>query len=194
MFEFQNSLYRSVSDMTAAVAQQWLTADGHNDTQTIQQEILPGETPETLADTCISAWGLDQPNTNESGQDEGRTWMQARSMERDDLVAAFKQLIQEYDELLPVQYSNSRDEKPQAWAKFDDFTPTSQDAICTGRVLDGSSDHGYAEEWQVTGVLLVNNESRQAKATYLFTEQEAAQDADCYPWDHNHVARFILVD
>lgn len=62
----------------------------------------------------------------------------------------------------------------------------------TGRVLDGSEDHGYAEEWAEPAVL---PDGRECSRMYLFAADEIVSDdgepleAEDYPWDDAHVAR-----
>ena len=99
------------------------------------------------------------------------------------------------DEVLaaPVQYTNSGDERPVAFAAFSEFEP-SGDAVPTSRVLDGSSDHGFDEEWAEPGYVVIDGEKRQASRMYLFDASETGDDASEYPWDEKHVARIILRD
>ena len=56
----------------------------------------------------------------------------------------------------------------------------------TGRVLDGSPDHGYREEWVEYGTY----QDRPVKVVYLFDDDDLFDDdgreieeADHYPWD-----------
>jgi hypothetical protein len=67
----------------------------------------------------------------------------------------------------------------------------------TGRLLDGSEDHGYAEEWQEPAVM---PDGRRCSRMYLFEDDEIV-DADGepllpedYPWDDEHVSRIILIE
>ncbi|MDD5060685.1 MAG: hypothetical protein PHN44_00170 [Candidatus Marinimicrobia bacterium] len=70
-------------------------------------------------------------------------------------------------------------------------------AVPTGRLLDGSSDHGYVEEWQEPAIL---PDGRQCYRMYLFDDDDITDeegnhlDADCYPWDNDHVRRILLAD
>ena len=67
----------------------------------------------------------------------------------------------------------------------------------TSRVLDGSSDHGYAQEWLEPAVM---PDGTQCKRVYLFDDDDITDDdgepleAEDYPWDDNHVARILLND
>jgi hypothetical protein len=67
----------------------------------------------------------------------------------------------------------------------------------TSRVLNGSRDHGYAEEWSEPAVM---PDGRKCSRIYLFTESEIVNDdgepleAENYPWDDGHVARILLAD
>lgn len=101
----------------------------------------------------------------------------------------------EVEEVLatPVQYTNSGDERPVAFAAFSEFEP-SGDAVPTSRVLDGSSDDGFDEEWAEPGYVVIDGEKRQASRMYLFDASETGDDASEYPWDEKHVARIILGD
>jgi|CXWL01.1.fsa_nt_gi hypothetical protein len=61
----------------------------------------------------------------------------------------------------------------------------------TGRVLDGSSDHGYAQEWAEPGVL---PDGRRCRRMFLFSEEdiEGIEEEENYPWDMEHVVRIVL--
>lgn len=62
----------------------------------------------------------------------------------------------------------------------------------TSRVLDGSEDHGFAEEWAEPAVL---PDGEKVYRMYLFTADEIVNDdgepldAEDYPWDDAHVWR-----
>lgn len=65
----------------------------------------------------------------------------------------------------------------------------------TSRVLEGSSDHGYEQEWVAPCRL---SDGRTGMAVYLFTlldllddEGESCDTAD-YPWDEDHLHRVKL--
>jgi len=60
----------------------------------------------------------------------------------------------------------------------------------TGRVLEGSLDDVYAEEWSEPAVL---PDGRKCERIYLFSADEVEVDeADQLPWDDEHVARIEL--
>ena len=70
----------------------------------------------------------------------------------------------------------------------------------TSRVLDGSSDHGYIEEWVRYGHL---KDGRNIKTVYLFDEDDLKdedgndlyEDAGDYPWDTGlEQGRVVLTD
>lgn len=62
----------------------------------------------------------------------------------------------------------------------------------TSRVLNGSEDSGYAEEWQEPAVM---PDGRKCLRSYLFTAEETTDlEAENYPWDDDHVKRIILID
>ena len=67
----------------------------------------------------------------------------------------------------------------------------------TSRLLDGSEDHGYDEEWQEPAIL---PDGRKCYLMYLFDIADITNaDGDAllaedYPWDDDHVRRIILVD
>ncbi len=61
----------------------------------------------------------------------------------------------------------------------------------SGRVLDGSEDHGYAEEWMEP----CTYRGMECMAVYLFDGDEVDhEDAGDYPWDAKHIARVYLDD
>lgn len=67
-------------------------------------------------------------------------------------------------------------------------------AYPTNRVLDGSSDHGWAEEWTEAATL---PDGRECYRVYLFdTADLAAADGnpENYPWGDDHVRRIVLAD
>lgn len=96
---------------------------------------------------------------------------------------------------ISVQYTNSESETPIAFAYFQDFTSTGA-AEPTSRVLDGSDDHGYAEEWAEPGYVSIEGEKHEATRMYLFRDEELAEfeEPENYPWDQEHVPRIILKD
>jgi hypothetical protein len=77
------------------------------------------------------------------------------------------------------------------------LVPRTGNAQPTSRVLEGSSDHGYAQEWAEPAVL---TDGRKCERIYLFTADEIVDDAgepleaEDYPWDDDHVRRIRLLD
>jgi hypothetical protein len=69
----------------------------------------------------------------------------------------------------------------------------------SNRVIEGSRDHGYAEEWIGYGHLV---DGRKVKIVYLFDsddllngDDDPIEDAGDYPWDTGLTqGRVILVD
>lgn len=62
----------------------------------------------------------------------------------------------------------------------------------TSRVLDGSEDSQYAQEWLEPAML---PDGRQCFRAYLFSAEDIdGVEAGDYPWDNNHVERIILAD
>jgi hypothetical protein len=98
----------------------------------------------------------------------------------------------ESHQMINVQYTHG-DLTPAGVVAFDAFESLGN-AYPTSRLLDGSSDHGFAEEWAEPGCVLINGELRPAQAIYLFTADEINSDANRYPWDAAHVARILLLD
>lgn len=88
-----------------------------------------------------------------------------------------------------VTYSNS-DDRAESHIDPSLVAPTGN-AEPTGRVLDGSADHGFAEEWAEPAVL---PDGRKCRRVYLFDAAETFSDAEQYPWDNAHVARILLAD
>ena len=69
---------------------------------------------------------------------------------------------------------------------------TGEAATPTGRVLDGSSDHGYAQEWTE---LAHTPDGRRCLKVCIFDHDEVAVElAEDYPWDDDHVVRIQLLD
>ena len=71
-----------------------------------------------------------------------------------------------------------------------------ENAEPTSRVLDGSYDHGFAEEWSAPAKLFGTD--AVGTVIYLFTESDITDDdgepldAEFYPWDEEHTARVIV--
>ena len=100
-------------------------------------------------------------------------------------------VAEEVEDGIPVQYTNSGE--AIANALFSSFKGEGN-AEPTSRVLDGSEDQGYAEEWAEPGEVTINGEVRPASLIYLFSSDECGDDPDSYPWDESHAARILLRD
>jgi hypothetical protein len=77
-----------------------------------------------------------------------------------------------------------------------DTVVTTDHAYPTGRLLDGSTDHGYSEEWAEPARL---SDGRKCLKMYLFDHDDIVVEgeqleAENYPWDNEHVKRVKLVD
>jgi hypothetical protein len=88
---------------------------------------------------------------------------------------------------VPVGYDNT-DRKGGERINPNRVKATGQ-AVPTGRLLDGSSDYGYAEEWQEPATM---PDGRKCRITYLFDDGDICDDVDNYPFDADHVARIVL--
>lgn len=102
--EFQGALYRSTSEMLAAIASEFLSAGGLNGLEE-QREALAADTDADLAAECISGWGLDQPFGAEIDDydDAGRlistrakSHMQVSDYSANELAAAFADIRARY--------------------------------------------------------------------------------------------------
>jgi hypothetical protein len=93
---------------------------------------------------------------------------------------------------IPVQYTNG-DAKPEAFVAFGAFDAT-DNAEPSSRVLDGSIDHGFAEEWLEPGTVVIDGQARPAVRVFLFDESDITEQAEDYPWDAEHCARILLRD
>jgi hypothetical protein len=79
-YEFQSTLFRSVSAMCDAIAGEWLTAGGMNKPADVDQ-IVAGRTAQELATECFEGWDFN---------DE---WLAERDTERADIVAGFERFV-----------------------------------------------------------------------------------------------------
>lgn len=91
-----------------------------------------------------------------------------------------------------ISYYNHSDKKNELIDP--ELVVATDSAVPTGRVLDGSEDHGYTEEWAEPAVL---PDGRVCSRMYLFSADEIVNDgepleAEDYPWDDAHVARILL--
>ena len=98
---------------------------------------------------------------------------------------------------VPVGFNNS-DSGAKERVNPARVKPTGKSAVPTSRLLDGSDDHGYAQEWQEEAKM---PDGRKCMRMYLFTQADMAdsdgneyEDAENLPWDDEHVARIILLD
>lgn len=96
------------------------------------------------------------------------------------------------NKLVDVEYAGTARAIGQVDAS--EFASTGN-ALPTGRLLDGSRDHGYATEYYEPGTIRGN----ACHAVYLFDQDEvdAADERngeEDLPWDDAHTARIILDD
>jgi hypothetical protein len=93
-YEFQNTIYRTSTDLLDAIAYEWLTAGGLNGPDVIK-ELQADKTDAELARECIKGWGLDEPFDGSDDEDPPRSWMDERGITEEDLVEAFNQYREE---------------------------------------------------------------------------------------------------
>jgi hypothetical protein len=88
-YEFQNTIYRTSTDLLDALAYEWLTKGGLNGPKEIAQ-LQTGKTDKELARECIKGWELDEGIDVDA---DGRpySWMSERGIWEEDLVEAFNQ-------------------------------------------------------------------------------------------------------
>lgn len=108
-YEFQSTLFRTERDMLDAIAGEWVSAGGANDRETML-EALAELTDEQLAAECVSAWGLDQP----ASEDAAETWMEKRGIDEADIGLAFGRLRQDFDAHFPAEESEEAEEDQDA--------------------------------------------------------------------------------
>lgn len=92
-------------------------------------------------------------------------------------------------------HGNYGGRNPDAIGDISKYSATGN-AEPTSRVLDGSDDHGAAEEWAEPGLY----DGKPCRAIYLFDDEDITdlegdplQEED-YPWNTAHMARIILDD
>lgn len=91
--------------------------------------------------------------------------------------------------MIPVEDSLSSE--VIGYADFDDFT-TERNAEPTSRVLDGSRDHGWDQEWAVDGTIFLNGEHVDARMIFLFDAGDVeSEDASEWPWQER-AARIVV--
>ena len=89
--------------------------------------------------------------------------------------------------MIPVERGN----RVVARVNFDDFT-TERAAEPTSRVLDGSRDHGWDQEWAVDGTIFFGIENIDARMIFLFDADDVEnEDASEWPWE-DRVARIVI--
>jgi len=79
IYEFQSTFFKTVRQMSDAIADEWLSAGGSNNPDT-QRDFLDTKTDADLANDAIEAWDLN---------DE---WAKNRDFTRDNLIEAFSRL------------------------------------------------------------------------------------------------------
>lgn len=92
--EFQSALFRTPSDVAAAIAVEWMSAGGCNDSDDIR-EAFSENTDEQLADRAISEWKLHEIANGDAvrrGDAKPQTWLDSRGLDRGAIVKAFTQL------------------------------------------------------------------------------------------------------
>ena len=78
---------------------------------------------------------------------------------------------------------------------YNNYTATSQ-AQPTARVLEGSEDHGMAQEWSEEGKC----GDIDVICYYIFSNSDITwdngelMDAEDYPWDGEHVKKIVPVE
>jgi hypothetical protein len=80
--EFGGMLYPTRAAMLAAVAEDFITAQGRNAQDEVARACTRGAA--ALVDECIEGWGLDQPRDSDES-----SWMDRQGVARDELVEAF---------------------------------------------------------------------------------------------------------
>jgi hypothetical protein len=93
---------------------------------------------------------------------------------------------------LPIYYDNST--PTGETVDLSTITPNGN-AFCSGRVLDGSSDHGYGQEWLESATLA---DGRECSLVYLLDNEdfedengEVYDDLSYVDWE-NHLVRVRL--
>lgn len=74
---------------------------------------------------------------------------------------------------------------------YNDFS-TERDPEPTSRVLDGSRDDGWDQEWAVDGTIFLDGEHVDARMIFLFDADDVEnEDAGEWPWE-DRAARIII--
>lgn len=73
------------------------------------------------------------------------------------------------------------------------WIPGRDDPYPTSRVLDGSADHGWSQEWAQDGAVRVQGGQFEARMIWLFDDDDIDDDKepDAYPWD-DRIARIEI--
>jgi hypothetical protein len=81
--------------------------------------------------------------------------------------------------MIPVE----RNYQTVAHANFDDFT-TEHQPVPTSRVLGGSRDHGWDQEWAADGTIFFDGKHIDARMIFLFDADDVEnEDASEWPWE-----------
>lgn len=99
---------------------------------------------------------------------------------------------------IEIKYDHTSYSETIGVIDFGSIEPT-DDAYPTSRVLEGSEDHGYDEEWHEPGQL---PDGRKGHTVYLFDSDDINRATitcpdnppENYPWDDNHVKCFVVVE
>ena len=86
--EFQSTLHPSTRHMLASIAEEWITAGGSWDEQTVAKT-LHDFTDAELAAECVEGWGLDQ---DDDDMDSPQSHMGFNDYSHGDLTEAFSDM------------------------------------------------------------------------------------------------------
>lgn len=98
---------------------------------------------------------------------------------------------------MKVKIGYDRHNDPEAWEIDPSAAKPTDQAYPTSRLLDGSTDHGYAEEWAEPAML---PDGRKCLIMYLFDDDDITWDdgepreAEDYPWNNEHVSWIKLIE
>ena len=77
-------------------------------------------------------------------------------------------------------------------ADYSDFTASLEPAVPTSRVIDGSRDHGWDQEWTQEGTITIDGEDTSATMVFLFgAEDVESDDPNYWPWE-DRAARIVI--
>jgi hypothetical protein len=75
---------------------------------------------------------------------------------------------------------------------YKDFSPNFSTAYPTSRVIDGSRDHGWDQEWAQEGAITLNGEETECTMIFLFDADDVENDDPNYwPWE-DRAARIVI--